>query len=86
MGRKRLYLDNADRQAAYRERKARKDALGEMYRVLCEKPTERLIGILIGRYLDQAEDRRQAEARLRMTISDVIEAGNRYENSATLTG
>ncbi|PWC89817.1 hypothetical protein TSH100_04040 [Azospirillum sp. TSH100] len=55
-GRPAVHLDQADRQAAYRERQANAQALGEVARQALDRPTPAFLKRLIARALDQADD------------------------------
>lgn len=55
-GRPALYLDNVDRQAAYRERQNNEAALGAAARRIVEKPTPTQVAKLAARTVGQAAD------------------------------
>jgi hypothetical protein len=63
-GRPARYLDGADRQAAFRERRADEAALGEAARALIGKPTPAFVKLVIDRLLDQATDREAVRVEL----------------------
>ncbi|MBP2310452.1 hypothetical protein GBZ48_35150 [Azospirillum melinis] len=55
-GRPAVHFDQADRQAAYRERQADAAALGAVARQALDRPTPAFLKRLIARALDQADD------------------------------
>ncbi len=57
VGRPRQYLDDADRQAAFRDRQADSLALGGAARALIAKPTLPFVELMMARLLEQAPDR-----------------------------
>lgn len=63
-GRPAVYLDGADRQAAYRERQADEAALGQAAQALIARPTPAFVRLMVGRLLDQATDREAVRVEL----------------------
>lgn len=55
-GRPAVYLDDADRQAAFRERRDNEAALGQGARALIDRPTPTFVRLMVDRLLDQAAD------------------------------
>lgn len=63
-GRPRQYLDDADRQAAFRDRQADSLALGAAARALIAKPTLPFVELMMARLLEQTSDRDAMRAAL----------------------
>jgi len=63
-GRPAVYLDAADRQAAFRERRDNEAALGQGARALIARPSPAFVRLMIDRLLDQAADREAVRVEL----------------------
>lgn len=63
-GRPAVYLDDADRQAAHRERQLTRAAMGEAAMALCEKPSPAFVKLMLKRMIEQASDPVAARAEL----------------------
>ncbi|WP_395459808.1 hypothetical protein ACHMW5_35890 (plasmid) [Azospirillum melinis] len=63
-GRPAKYLDDADRQAAHRERQAGELAAGQVARRVLDRPTMASVKKQIGRLMDQAADREAVRVEL----------------------
>ncbi|MFM2041566.1 MAG: hypothetical protein RLY86_142 [Pseudomonadota bacterium] len=63
-GRPRLHADDAERKAAHRAAKGKRDTRGEMALFLWEHPTEGFTIQVIDRLLDRVPDRDLVRARL----------------------
>lgn len=64
MGRKRIYLDDADRAAAYRERRANHATLADMCLTIVNKPTLALVTHCARLIAERAEDKALAGAQV----------------------
>lgn len=63
-GRPAVYLDDADRQAAHRERAARRAAVGDVLSTLTSRPTPAFVKLMISRLIEGADDPAAARAEL----------------------
>lgn len=82
-GRPRRHLDDADRAAAYRERKAQDADLGAIARAVLLKPTARLIEVLVARMLKSSNAKGTTLGEIRAAVDRGIAAG--YRGGATPT-
>jgi hypothetical protein len=74
-GRPAVYCDQADRQAAYRERQADAATLGAVARQALERPTPAFLKRLIARAIDQADDPAALQAELLAHLKGVTIKG-----------
>lgn len=74
-GRPRIYLDDAERAAAHRERVADAVATGEMLRVIFDRPTPDLIRNLATKFAARREDKAQAGEQLIKALLEGLAAG-----------
>lgn len=74
-GRPRLYLDDAERQAAHRERVAQRLTEGEMLRTIFDLPTPALIRHLAEKYAARKDDKALAGAEFAAALLDGLNKG-----------
>lgn len=69
-GRPTVYIDNADRQSAHRERQATRLAMGEAAMALHERPSPAFVKLMLKRMIEQAADPAAARAELVDYLTD----------------
>lgn len=74
-GRPRLYLDDADRQAAHRERVAERLTQGEMLKEIFDRPTPKLIRHLAAKYAARKDDKALAGADFAQALLEGLNDG-----------
>lgn len=74
-GRPRVYADDAERAAAYRQRVAASADVGEMLLYLWRKPTPDLIRQLAQKYAERLDDKALAGANMAQALVDGLKAG-----------
>lgn len=74
-GRPRIHADDAERQAAYRERQALAHTKGEMALVIIERPTLALIRYAARKLAERAEDKAHMGAEVARAMLQGLQAG-----------
>lgn len=74
-GRPRKYLDDADRQAAHRERVAERLTEGEMLREIFDRPTPHLIRHLADKFAKGQDDKALAGALFAQALLEGLNSG-----------